>query len=145
MRLYNVDVDEPERMYVEEESSDLADCEEEKCRSFFDLRQRALGGMELNSVFRIAALGLLRKLRTNTKGSVLYAEVEDALGSHFHLLDSDTQKFATLHETLREASERQSKHCAAPNSAAAAASAAALATLSEGMREIAVVLLACGE
>merc|ERR1712060_68465 len=93
---------------------------EDPCRSFFDLRQKTLAGMELNSVFRIAALGLLRKLRTNTKGSVLYAEVEDALGAHFRLLDADNQKFAALHETLREASERQAKHTVAPNSTAAA-------------------------
>lgn len=146
MRLYNADVDEAERNYSEEEDPDHADeAEEDPCRSFFELRQRTMAGMELNSVFRIASLGLLRKLRTNTKGSVLYAEVEDALGSHFRLLDADNQKFAALHETLREASERQSKHSVVPNSAAAAASTTALSILSEGMREIAVVLLACGE
>merc|ERR1740121_3628050 len=119
MRLYNADVDEAERHYAEEDTDTDSGDEEDPCRSFFDLRQRAMAGMELNSMFRIASLGLLRKSRTNTQGSVLYAEVEDALGSHFRLLDADTQKFATLHETLREASERQAKHIVAPNSAAA--------------------------
>merc|ERR1740121_2426528 len=116
MRLYNADVDEAERHYAEEDTDTDSGDEEDPCRSFFDLRQRAMAGMELNSMFRIASLGLLRKLRTNTKGSVLYAEVEDALGSHFRLLDADTQKFATLHETLREASERRRQRWCASDS-----------------------------
>lgn len=146
MRLYNADVEEAERNYqpgVDE--LELEDEEPDSCRSFFDLRQRTLIGMDQMSAFRIVALGVLRKFRTNAKGSVLYSEVEDALGRCFRLLDADTQRFASLHETLRDAADKQDRPDRANNSAAVAALDTAKSILLECMREIAVVLLACGE
>merc|ERR1719356_259479 len=116
--------------------------EEDIIRSFFELRQRALVGMDQVSAFLIVALGLLRKLRTNAKGSVLYGEVEDALGRYFRLLDADMQKFATLHETLREPADKASLNADGCKEAVAA-SQTARALLHNGMKEIAAVLLAC--
>merc|ERR1719203_1306508 len=101
--------------------------------------------MDQNSAFRITALGLLRKLQTHTKGSVLYAELEDALGSYFRLLDADAQKFASLHDVLRGHADKLQPRFRGASSAAAIATASARTALSEAMREIAVVLLACGE
>merc|ERR1712194_440394 len=116
---------------LEEEEDDGA------CRSFFDLRQRCLVGLDQGSAFRVVALAAVRKLRTNVKGSVLYSEVEDALNRYCRLLEADMQKFATLHETLQDAAERKDGGPALPHESRK--------TLTEGMREIAVVLLACGE
>ena len=36
-------------------------------KSFFDLRQRTLSGMDLMPAFRVVVLGLARKLKNNTK------------------------------------------------------------------------------
>mmetsp|Transcript_97295 Transcript_97295/g.261376 ORF Transcript_97295/g.261376 Transcript_97295/m.261376 type:complete len:274 (-) Transcript_97295:39-860(-) len=154
MRLHNADVDEADR--GQPIDFDGSDCEEEGVESFFDLRQRVLVGMDQMSAFRIVALGVLRKLRTNVKGTVLYGEVEDALGRYFRLLDADMQKFASLHETLRDAADKYDPSNAGGvsggttitprgTSSVASALAAASAILLEAMREIAVVLLACGE
>lgn len=142
MRLHNSDVDEAERSGPHDHDEDELEFEEEEVESFFDLRQRTLVGMDQMSAFRIVALGVLRKLRTNLKGSVLYGEVEDALGRYFRLLDGDMQKFASLHETLRDAADRQDPKA---TGAERTALAAAQSILLEAMREIAVVLLACGE
>merc|ERR1712194_220149 len=81
----------------------------------------------------LAEQAAVRKLRMNVKGSVLYSEAEDALNRYCRLLEADMQKFATLHETLQDAAETK----ALPHESRK--------TLTEGMREIAVVLLACGE
>lgn len=170
MRHYNMDVEEAERNYSS--FGDELEVEDGpkngSCRSFFDLRQRSLVGVDQMSAFRIVALGVLRKLRTNVKGSVLYSEVEDALNRYCRLLEADMQKFASLHETLQEAATRQTQSSGSAtasagtsagaagkrgqtqsgvsaNSAGAASLAAARSILSDGMREIAVVLLACGE
>eukprot|EP00931_Biecheleriopsis_adriatica_P123527 TRINITY_DN98579_c0_g1_i1.p1 TRINITY_DN98579_c0_g1~~TRINITY_DN98579_c0_g1_i1.p1 ORF type:complete len:224 (-),score=72.84 TRINITY_DN98579_c0_g1_i1:75-746(-) len=151
MRLYNADVDEAERCYQEDD--EFAELDQEDgdgdgaCKSFFDLRQRTLSGMDQLPAFRVVALGLLRKLKNYTKGSVLYPEVEDLLGRYFRLLDADMQRFASLHETLRDASDKSASSAAATKSDANAAAAhtAGVNLLHEGMREIAVVLLACSE
>jgi len=157
MRCYNLDVDEADRRFaapeldpdllldLERRSWDDPEAHAASCYSFFDLRQRTLVGLDQLSAFRIAAQGALRKLRTNVRGSVLYGEVEDALNRYCRVLDLDMQTFASLHETLQEAARKQAQFQAASNSPAAAALALARSTLSEGMREIAVVLLACGE
>jgi len=144
MLLYNADVDEAERVrspYNEEpvDEDGLSDT----CQTFFDLRQRTLVGMNENPAFRVVALGLLRKLRTNQRGTVLYGEVEDALGRYFRLLDADMQRFASLHEVLNETAEKQSRTESRP--VVKEAAAATVGLLQQGMREIAVVLLACGE
>lgn len=154
LRLSNADVEEAERKNAgpsdEPELDDAAD--ETVCRSFFDLRQRTLLGMDQVSAFHIVSLGLLRKLQASSKGIVLYREVEDCLNRYLRLLDADMQKFVSLHEILRDAvdeNERRTKSSEkqgdGANEAAAAASAAALQLLHEGMREIAVVLLACSK
>ena len=59
------------------------------------------------------------------------------------MLDGDMQRFATLHETLRDAAGKLD----GSNSRDACTGPANVAQqlLHEGMREIAVVLLACGE
>lgn len=146
MRHYNIDVEEAERNYLPQDELELDDeGENGSCTSFFDLRQRTLLGVDQMSAFRIVALGVLRKLRTNVKGSVLYSEVEDALNRYCRLLEADMQKFASLHETLQEAADRQKQHGGPTNAVAATALAAARSLLLEGQREIAVVLLACGE
>eukprot|EP00928_Gymnodinium_smaydae_P021406 TRINITY_DN18349_c0_g3_i1.p1 TRINITY_DN18349_c0_g3~~TRINITY_DN18349_c0_g3_i1.p1 ORF type:complete len:264 (+),score=81.56 TRINITY_DN18349_c0_g3_i1:75-794(+) len=149
MRLYNSDLDEAERVRAASPEgcgdSDEDGADGEPCRSFFELRQRTLVGMVQVPAFRIVVLGLLRKLRMNTRGSVLYGEVEDALGRYFRLLDGDMQRFATLHETLREAADRQAAVLESGTSAASAGAATAQQLLHDGMREIAVVLLACGK
>lgn len=157
MRLFNVDVEEAERNYspsIDDEAEFEEELESDPCRSFFDLRQRTLTGMDQMSAFRLVALGAVRKLRTNLKGSILYGEVEDALGRYFRLLDADMQKFATLHETLRDAADKQDPKAVAskaafgsnkPPAAVKEALSQAHAILLDAMREIAVVLLACGE
>lgn len=145
MLLYNADVDEAERLrspYNEEEPVD-EDGLSDACKTFFDLRQRTLIGMNENPAFRLVALGLLRKLRTNQRGTVLYGEVEDALGRYFRLLDADMQRFASLHEVLNETAEKQNRTESRP--IVKDATAATVGLLQQGMREIAVVLLACGE
>lgn len=136
MRLLNSDVDEAERVCLAPEE-DLEEKEggAEGLRSFFELRQRTLLGMDPLPAFRLVVLGLLRKLRTNAKGTVLYLELEDALGRYFRLLDSDMQRFASLHETLRDATHKED----------VSAVSGSRALLLDGMRQIAVVLLACGE
>lgn len=40
-------------------------------KSFFDLRQRTLSGMDLMPAFRVVVLGLARKLKNNTKDNQL--------------------------------------------------------------------------
>jgi hypothetical protein len=65
-----------------------------------------------------------------------------AFSRYFRLLDGDMQRFATLHETFSSTADEQDKvSCGRPD----AATASAIAKLRDGMREIAVVLLACGE
>lgn len=142
MRLYNADEAESDRRR-QWEDPELDDEAEDACCTFFDLRQRTLVGLDPTSAFRIVALGLLRKLRTNSRGTVLYGEIEDALGRYFRLLDADMQRFATLHEALREPADKAlgAEGC----KEAAAAAQAAQSLLHSGMREIAGVLLACGE
>eukprot|EP00929_Paragymnodinium_shiwhaense_P010118 TRINITY_DN114607_c0_g1_i1.p1 TRINITY_DN114607_c0_g1~~TRINITY_DN114607_c0_g1_i1.p1 ORF type:complete len:250 (+),score=82.52 TRINITY_DN114607_c0_g1_i1:113-862(+) len=155
MLLYNADVEEGDRQYL---SAEHEDGEDEARQAFFDLRQRTLQGMEQLPAFRVVSLGLLRKLRTNMRGALLYGEVEDALGRYFRLLDSDMQKFASLHETLKDAADKLPSSTSAASSSSlgisffepapsplAPAVAAAQSQLHEGMRQIAVVLLACGE
>mmetsp|Transcript_103191 Transcript_103191/g.291380 ORF Transcript_103191/g.291380 Transcript_103191/m.291380 type:complete len:246 (+) Transcript_103191:155-892(+) len=134
MLLYNADVDESERNYRKQddlagEEDDDDDNDDGVRRSFFDLRQRTLLGLDQLPAFRVVALGLLRKLRTNLRGAILYGEVEDAMARYFRLLDNDMQRFASLHETLRDAADKLPQE----------------GLLLDGMREIAVVLLACGE
>jgi hypothetical protein len=136
MLLYNADIDEAERNHVSEdlEEDDIF----EACsphQSFFDLRQRTLLGMEQLPAFRVVALGLLRKLRTNKQGSVLYGEVEDALGRYFRLMDADMQRFVSLHETFGDMSGQPILQVAP----------AARTLVKDGMHEIAIVLLACSE
>eukprot|EP00405_Crypthecodinium_cohnii_P034974 CAMPEP_0206534066 /NCGR_PEP_ID=MMETSP0325_2-20121206/5330_1 /ASSEMBLY_ACC=CAM_ASM_000347 /TAXON_ID=2866 /ORGANISM="Crypthecodinium cohnii, Strain Seligo" /LENGTH=289 /DNA_ID=CAMNT_0054030811 /DNA_START=101 /DNA_END=970 /DNA_ORIENTATION=- len=168
MRLRNSDLDEGDRGGGGAEFDENEfESEDGPVESFFDLRQRTLVGLDSACAFRIVAPSLLRKLRENKRGTLLYAEVEDALGRYFRLLDADMQKFANLHETLGEAVAKYESgtSTAAANSAEAAASnsastrskslggnngspvavKAARAILVEAMREIAVVLLACGE
>eukprot|EP00930_Biecheleria_cincta_P015804 TRINITY_DN13055_c0_g1_i1.p1 TRINITY_DN13055_c0_g1~~TRINITY_DN13055_c0_g1_i1.p1 ORF type:complete len:237 (-),score=69.74 TRINITY_DN13055_c0_g1_i1:275-985(-) len=156
MRLYNSDVEEADRIYQEdldifEPLAGLAEAESDAaegdgaCKSFFDLRQRTLIGMDQMPAFKLVALGLLRKLRSHLRGSVLYSELEDALGRYFRLLDSDMQRFASLHETLRDAADKQEATVRGVSAEASSAHTAGMALLHEGMREIAVVLLACGE
>mmetsp|Transcript_1038 Transcript_1038/g.2614 ORF Transcript_1038/g.2614 Transcript_1038/m.2614 type:complete len:260 (-) Transcript_1038:21-800(-) len=147
MLLFNIDLDEADRNLPDHrDEGDLEDAgEDDVCQAFFDLRQRTLVGMEPLPAFRVVALGLLRKLRTSPRSGVLYAEVEDALGRYFRLLDVEMQRFASLHETLRAAVDRDGRFVAERGSSAAAAVEAALALLHEGMRQIAVVLLACGD
>eukprot|EP00927_Polykrikos_kofoidii_P039880 TRINITY_DN34179_c0_g1_i1.p1 TRINITY_DN34179_c0_g1~~TRINITY_DN34179_c0_g1_i1.p1 ORF type:complete len:281 (+),score=45.55 TRINITY_DN34179_c0_g1_i1:299-1141(+) len=149
MLLYNADVDESERNERHDDLCDEQNGDDECRQSFFDLRQRTLLGMDQQSSFRVVCLGLLRKLRTNLRGAVLYNEVEDALGRYFRLIDSDMQRFASLHETLLHGVgrlENSSGGRVSVSSGADGSSVAAAITLfHEGMREIAVVLLACGE
>eukprot|EP00747_Dinoflagellata_sp_TGD_P183541 gnl/TRDRNA2_/TRDRNA2_38481_c0_seq1.p1 gnl/TRDRNA2_/TRDRNA2_38481_c0~~gnl/TRDRNA2_/TRDRNA2_38481_c0_seq1.p1 ORF type:complete len:416 (+),score=102.98 gnl/TRDRNA2_/TRDRNA2_38481_c0_seq1:66-1313(+) len=143
LHLFNADVDEESWNKVRSQHEQLFEAEFEESQSgvsFFDLRQRTLAGIDQLSAFRIVALGLLRKLRGNLHSTVPYGEVEDALGRYFRLLDSDMQKFATLHETLRDASEKPSGI-----KDGAAGAGTPLGIMRDGMREIAVVLLACGE
>ncbi|CAK8985499.1 Kelch-like protein 5 [Durusdinium trenchii] len=150
MRLYNADVDEAERN--REEFEEFDEPEDEECvgvsKSFFDLRQRTLSGMDLTPAFRVVVLGLSRKLKNNTKDSIPYSEMEDALGRYFRVLDADMQRFANLHEILRDAADKAGAAGAslvgAP-SAVMATHTAGINLLHDGMREIAVVLLACGE
>ncbi|CAL1152765.1 unnamed protein product [Cladocopium goreaui] len=148
MRLCNADVDEAERNPSQFEDFDEPEDDEGSSKSFFDLRQRTLSGMDLMPAFRVVVLGLARKLKNNTKDSILYSEVEDALGRYFRVLDSDMQRFANLHEILRDAADKAG---AAGTSlvgsppAVLAIHNAGIGLLHEGMREIAVVLLACGE
>lgn len=145
MLLYNADLDEAEQaslfraIQVEDENADI--CKEDSCQAFFDLRQRALVGMEQLPAFRIVAFGLLRKLRTNLRGTVLYGEVEDAFSRYFRLLDVDMQKFVSLHETLNATVEKEESESRRVDSQMAAA----LSTLKDSMRQVAVVLMACGE
>jgi len=142
MLLYNADVDAAERNFVPTDEEEEAEFDGEEDidppGSFFDLRQRTLVGMDPMPAFRIAALGVIRKMRFNHKGSIWYGEAEDALGRFFRVLDAESQKFASLHETLRDAAEKK------PGSSGAIAPCAQ-AILQEAMREIAVVLLACGQ
>eukprot|EP00933_Yihiella_yeosuensis_P030898 TRINITY_DN24449_c1_g1_i1.p1 TRINITY_DN24449_c1_g1~~TRINITY_DN24449_c1_g1_i1.p1 ORF type:complete len:240 (+),score=48.68 TRINITY_DN24449_c1_g1_i1:94-813(+) len=151
MRLYNSDLEESERNYQLDEDDDIDHEHEDEAevgvsRSFFDLKQKALLGMDQMPAFRVVALGLLRKLRSTMKCTVQYSEVEDALGRYFRLLDADMQKFANLHETLRDALQKTTSEKALPEcSSGKEARTAGLSLLNEGMREIAVVLLACGE
>mmetsp|Transcript_43972 Transcript_43972/g.104072 ORF Transcript_43972/g.104072 Transcript_43972/m.104072 type:complete len:222 (-) Transcript_43972:17-682(-) len=145
MLLFNADVDESERGAMPSEHY-----VEESCQSFYDLRQRLLAGMDSVPAFNIVALGLVRKLRTNLRGSVLHSEVEDAFSRYFRLLDTDTQRFVSLHETLSETVEKYGGSISGTSGSTAAApqsgpAAAALGKLRDSMREIAVVLLACGE
>merc|ERR1719359_1151621 len=128
--LYNADIDEAEWPRGKNEP---LESEDDVGVSFFDLRQRVLINMEHISAFRVVTLGLLRKLRTCPKEWVPYNEVEDALGRFFRFLDHDMQRFASLHEQLKSIDE--SVESASDTSIKAR----------EGMREIAVVLLACGE
>lgn len=153
MRHYNLDVYEAERHYALSAGDEL-DTEEEddrpengSCRSFFDMRQRALVGLDQMSAFKVVVQGVRRKLgERNARGSVLYSELEDALNRYCRLLEADMQRFASLHETLQEAADKQHQPVATPATpGAGAALAASRALLAEGMREIAVVLLACGE
>lgn len=177
MRLYNSDVDEAERLLATgyEREHEAEDGGEDAAGSFFDLRQRTLTGIDQMSAFRIVAMGLLRKLRT-CRVTVLYSEVEDAIGRYFRLLDADMQRFASLHEVLKDLADKQAQSVHMKPSASegalpsmlsraprAASSSAVLSSTStpaglgrgalemakalllEGMREIAVVLLACGE
>lgn len=141
MLLYNADVDEADRLYQHEDAETEDHESSDDCRrSFFELRQRALLGLDQFPAFRIVCFGLLRKLRTNHRGPVIYPELEDALGRYFRLLDGDMQRFATLHETLRDAASKLENSTGASVPASVAQN-----LLHEGMREIAVVLLACGE
>ncbi|CAE7425704.1 unnamed protein product, partial [Symbiodinium sp. KB8] len=151
MRLCNADVDEAERNYQEEEE-DFEEMDNEEGISvgkvFFDLRQRTLSGMDQMPAFRVVVLGLLRKLRNNVKDSILYSEVEDALGRYFRVLDADMQRFANLHEILRDSADKAATQAPSREAAGAAVFAthtAGTTLLHEAMREIAVVLLACGE
>jgi len=144
MRHYNIDVEESDRNYVpnlDDLGEELEEEDDGTCRSFFDLRQRILVGLDQSSSFRLVALAVVRKLQNNLKGSVLYSEVEDALNRYCRLLEADMQKFATLHKTLQEAAEKEEPG----TSSSCTAMVAARAILADGMREIAVVLLACGE
>eukprot|EP00434_Breviolum_minutum_P014097 symbB.v1.2.012430.t1/scaffold849.1/size158081/13 len=152
MRLCNADVDEAERNPAEFEDFDEPEDEDGgdgggSSKSFFDLRQRTLSGMDLMPAFRVVVLGLARKLKNNTKDSILYSEVEDALGRYFRVLDADMQRFANLHEILRDAADKGGAAAAgyAASSAVLGTHNAGVGLLHEGMREIAVVLLACGE
>jgi len=146
MLLFNADLDEAAQnaLRAVENIGDLdADGVQNPYQRFFDLRQMALSKMEPSSAFRIVALGLMRKLRMNIRGTVLLCEVEDAFSRYFRLLDGDMQRFATLHETFSStAAEEQNKVFGGRPDAA---TAGAIAKLRDGMREIAVVLLACGE
>ncbi|OLP88390.1 Lysosomal aspartic protease [Symbiodinium microadriaticum] len=151
MRLCNADVDEAERNYQEEEE-DFEEMDNEEGISvgkvFFDLRQRTLSGMDQMPAFRVVVLGLLRKLRNNVKDSILYSEVEDALGRYFRVLDADMQRFANLHEILRDSADKPGTctfQLEAAGAAVFATHTAGTTLLHEAMREIAVVLLACGE
>mmetsp|Transcript_86634 Transcript_86634/g.249970 ORF Transcript_86634/g.249970 Transcript_86634/m.249970 type:complete len:318 (+) Transcript_86634:145-1098(+) len=167
MRLYNIDVDEAERASGpslddddDVEFEDDVQDPSEPCRTFFELRQCTLGGMDQMSAFRLVALSVVRKLRMNLKGNILYGEIEDALGRYFRILDADMQKFAALHEILRDAAEKHdpkasaaafaaAKRCGSVGAKVVAEAVIAIegahASFLDAMREIAVVLLACGE
>lgn len=86
MRLCNADVDEAERNPAQFEDFDELNEDAEggsemhraeqsqnwvrhqgSSKSFFDLRQRTLSGMDLMPAFRVVVLGLARKLKNNTK------------------------------------------------------------------------------
>lgn len=147
MRLSNVDTEDPGRGHqqsvdaepeLEEESDNTA------CRSFFELRQRTLAGIDQLSAFRIVALGLLRKLYPSAGRTVLYGEVEDAINRYLRILDLDLQRFVSLHDILHTAA-LGAKESVDAGSAAAVASAAAISLLNDGMHEIAAVLLACSQ
>jgi hypothetical protein len=133
MLLYNADIAKAEHLQTADEDEDGSD-DDSSSRAFFDLRQKALHGMEAVPAYRVVSLGLLRKLRTNKQGTILYNEVEDALGRYFRLLDSDMQRFSSLHDTLQELSEQPVMRIATE----------AASLLKEGMREIAVMLISCG-
>jgi len=146
MRLYNIDVEESDRKAdLQTEEPELEDRGDgETCRSFFELRQRTLTGMDQLSAIRIVALGLVRKLHASTRGAVLYAEVEDALNRYLRLLDVDMQRFASLHETLRDAAEKHGGVMPRNSfTGGGDANSPAIVLFREGMEEIAVVLLAC--
>jgi hypothetical protein len=148
MLLYNADIEEGERIYLQDaDEREERESGDDNRRSFFELRQRALVGLDQFPAFRIVSFGLLRKLRTNHRGPVIYPELEDALGRYFRLLDGDMQRFATLHETLRDAASKfdGSGATAPPATGASGPVGVAQTLLHDGMREIAVVLLACGE
>mmetsp|Transcript_126717 Transcript_126717/g.354775 ORF Transcript_126717/g.354775 Transcript_126717/m.354775 type:complete len:224 (+) Transcript_126717:133-804(+) len=145
MRLYNADVEEAER--PEAPSLDHeADCAEvgKPSETFFELRQRTLAGMDQQPAFRLVALGVVRKLRANLRGSVLHSEIQDALGRYFRVLDSDMQRFASLYETV-DAAKRSAPSGAALRGEAKRAIEASNAILQEVLVDIAAVLLACGQ
>merc|ERR1719240_857179 len=158
MLLYNADVDPDvlNGLFLAGQGVEEVDDMDEKvnCRQhFFELRQRTLSNMDLQPAFRITAFGLLRKLRTNVRGNILYVEVEETLDHYFRLLDAHMKDFASLHDSL-DAIEKQAHSCsnltkedAAPLSPISLTRqrniAASEQMLRETMREIAVVLLAC--
>lgn len=135
MLLFNADIDKAEHLQIADEDEDDDDGDDSRSRLFFDLRQRALHGMEPIPAYRVVSLGLLRKLRTNQRGTILYNEVEDALGRYFRLLDIEMQRLCSLHDTFKELSEQPVMQIA-PEAAN---------LVKDGMREIAVLLIACGE
>mmetsp|Transcript_103290 Transcript_103290/g.205297 ORF Transcript_103290/g.205297 Transcript_103290/m.205297 type:complete len:240 (-) Transcript_103290:228-947(-) len=155
LHLTNVDAEDRRRSpspNVHEEPELEERTDDTSCRSFFELRQRILAGMDQVSAFRIVALGLLRKLHPSVARTVLYVEVEDALNRYLRIVDLDLQKFVSLHDIFRTAAEKQetdakavAKDCKDGGSAAVAASTAATSLLNEGMHEIAAVLLACSQ
>mmetsp|Transcript_67351 Transcript_67351/g.125791 ORF Transcript_67351/g.125791 Transcript_67351/m.125791 type:complete len:220 (-) Transcript_67351:74-733(-) len=143
MLLFNADVEEAERGAMPPEHHI-----EDSCQSFFDLRQRLLVEMDALPAFNVVALALVRKLRNNIKGGILHSEVEDAFSRYFRLLDTDMQRFVTLHETLNETVVKYGGGSTANTGTAppaAGAQTSAIGKLSDHMRDIRVVLLACGE
>mmetsp|Transcript_91398 Transcript_91398/g.272762 ORF Transcript_91398/g.272762 Transcript_91398/m.272762 type:complete len:250 (-) Transcript_91398:257-1006(-) len=151
MRLGNIDIDEADRGTSAGDPADeleFEDCPEaveaDSRRSFFDLRQRTLVGMDQLSAFRIVALGLLRKLQSSARNALLYREVEDALNRYLRILESDMQKFVSLHDILHEAAEKLMERTGS-SVLKALNSNDPLALLEHGMHEIAAVLLACSQ
>lgn len=151
MYLYNSDVDASDHATSPAEEGQDDDDATPVTPSFFELRQRALLGMEQGSAFMVVALGLLRKLRSSTKSPLSYAEIEDGLGRYFRILDADSERFATLYEVLKSAAakhveEQLPEFLGSPcKETAAQVAEEAAAMLSDGMQEIAVVLLACSK
>lgn len=154
MRLCNIDVDEAERggtsSAAHADEPELEDSGEREngdgaCRSFFDLRQRTLVGMDQLSAFRIVALGLLRKLQSNARGALLYGEVEDGLNRYLRILEADMQKFVSLHDVLHEAANKQERGDSVPVTRALSGLSGndPRVLLENGQKEIAAVLLAC--
>lgn len=153
MRLFNSDVEKGDRRQLPleegEEEGEEGASREDAPRSFFELRQRTLIGLDPAPAFRLVCLSLLRKLEAPAQ-DLHYAEVEDSLGRYFRLLDAHMQKFATLHETLKEAADRAALVLSLVTegqelSAPVTTMGSAIGLLQESMRAIAVVLLACGE